>query len=105
MHILYEDSMLLLVSKPVGMAVQDDPTGDESLMALAEAHCKHPLHLVHRLDRPVSGLVLLAKNALSMSALSRQWQERTVEKTYLAAVSPAPRKRRTLWYISSKNRR
>jgi 23S rRNA pseudouridine1911/1915/1917 synthase len=92
MHILYEDSMLLLVSKPVGMAVQDDPTGDESLMALAEAHCKHPLHLVHRLDRPVSGLVLLAKNALSMSALSRQWQERTVEKTYLAAVSPAPPK-------------
>lgn len=90
MRIVYEDSMLLLVSKPAGMPVQSGPTGDESLMEVAERHCKHPLHLVHRLDRPVSGLVLFAKNPAAMASLSRQWQERTVEKTYLAAVAPAP---------------
>jgi 23S rRNA pseudouridine1911/1915/1917 synthase len=88
--ILYEDSLLLVCNKPAGIAAQPDPTGDESLLAMMEAHCKHPLHIVQRLDRPVSGIMLLAKTPQAMAAFARQWQDRTVEKAYLAAVSPAP---------------
>jgi len=89
-NIVYEDSLLVILNKPPGMATQPDKTGDESLLGLAEAHFRQPMHLVNRLDRPVSGLILMAKTPIAMTAMTRQWQERTVEKEYLAAVSPPP---------------
>lgn len=89
-NILYEDSLLMVVNKAPGMATQPDKSGDESLLSLLETYSRQPLHLVNRLDRPVSGLVLVAKTPQAMAALTRQWQERTVEKEYLAAVSPPP---------------
>ncbi|MDX2134440.1 MAG: RluA family pseudouridine synthase [Saprospiraceae bacterium] len=89
-EILYEDSALLALNKPAGMPVQPDPTGDTSLLDLASRHTGTPMHLVHRLDRPVGGAVLLAKTAEAMTHLTAQFQQHAVDKTYLALVSAAP---------------
>lgn len=90
LDIQYEDKHLLVVNKPPGLGVQADKTGDTSLLELAEAHCRQPLHAVHRIDRPASGLVLLAKSKAAMAALSAQFQQRLVGKTYWAAVQQMP---------------
>nr|MBP6829000.1 RNA pseudouridine synthase [Saprospiraceae bacterium] len=55
-----------------------------------EAYCKQPLHAVNRLDRPVSGLVVFAKTKSAMTALTEQFRNRSVEKTYLAVVQELP---------------
>ena len=70
--------------------VQPDRSGDPDLLQIAEAHCDHPLFVVHRIDRPVSGVVVYAKNKSVAHALSAQFKERTIEKTYLAAVAEPP---------------
>lgn len=104
LHILQENPAFLVVNKPPGLAAQPDKTGDVSLLALAEQHCGHPLHLVHRVDRPVSGLVLLAKTAEAMSLFSAQFQARSVEKTYLAIVqNPPPAEAGHLLHFLKKN--
>lgn len=90
LDIKFEDKHLLVVNKPPGIGVQADKTGDDSLLDLAEAHCRQTLHPVHRIDRPASGLVLLAKTKAAMAALSEQFRTRQVEKTYWAAVQQAP---------------
>ena len=90
LNILYNNNQLIAFSKPPGIPVQADKTGDATFQQQAEAYCKHPLQLVHRIDRPVSGLVLFAKNKSAMTNLSRQFQARTVEKTYLAIVGNMP---------------
>jgi len=90
LNILYNNNQLIAFSKPPGIPVQADKTGDPTFQQQAEAYCKHPLQLVHRIDRPVSGLVLFAKNKPAMTNLSRQFQARTVEKTYLALVAEMP---------------
>lgn len=92
LNILHENPAFLVINKPPGLASQPDKTGDESLLGLAEAHCGHPLHLVHRVDRPVSGLVLFAKTAEAMTLFSAQFQARTVQKDYLAMVQNMPAK-------------
>ena len=56
----------------------------------AEGFCKHPLHLVHRIDRPVSGVVLFAKNKGALMSLQQQFQAHTIDKIYLAVVQNAP---------------
>jgi 23S rRNA pseudouridine1911/1915/1917 synthase len=88
--ILHKDNQLFIVAKPPGLAVQADKTGDANLQAQAEAYCHHPLHLVNRLDRPVSGIVVFAKNNRAMTELTEQFRQRSVEKTYLALVAQAP---------------
>ena len=72
------------------MAVQADQTGDPSFLHLAEAYCRHPLLLLHRLDRPVSGVVIFAKTKTAAASLSAQFRDRTVEKEYLAVVQNQP---------------
>lgn len=72
------------------MAVQADQTGDPSFLHLAEAYCQHPLLLLHRLDRPVSGVVIFAKTKTAAASLSAQFRDRTVEKEYLAVVQNRP---------------
>lgn len=102
--ILQENPAFLVVNKPAGLAAQPDKTGDESLLALAEAHCGHPLHLVHRIDRPTTGLVLFAKSAEAMAIISAQFQARTVQKDYLAVVQNMPPKPAdTLLHFLKKN--
>jgi 23S rRNA pseudouridine1911/1915/1917 synthase len=90
LDILYKDHQLFAVNKPPGIAVQPDKTGDVALQKLAEAYCKQPLHLVHRLDRPVSGVVVFAKTKTAMTSLTEQFRSRSVEKTYLAVVQNLP---------------
>lgn len=85
--VLLEDAHLLAVSKPAGLPVQSDPTGDEDLLTLLRRERKEAsLELAHRIDRPVSGVVLLAKTIEANSALQALFRERRMEKRYWAIV-------------------
>lgn len=100
MDILYEDNHLIAVRKPHGMLTQGDDTGDTSLMDEVKAYLKEReekpgnvfLGLLHRLDRPVGGVVLLAKTSKGASRLSEQFRRHAVDKTYWAVVEGAPQK-------------
>jgi 23S rRNA pseudouridine1911/1915/1917 synthase len=92
--VLYADNHLLAVYKPSGLLVQGDRTGDVCLLDLGKRWLKKRynkpgkvfLAMVHRLDRPVAGVVLFARTSKAASRLSRQFRERSVEKQYLAVV-------------------
>lgn len=97
-HIIEEDNHILVVYKPFGLPTQGDKTGDPSLLDhyreyLRTAYDKPGnvyLGLVHRLDRPVAGIVVLAKTSKAAARLSEQFRERTVSKTYRAWVEGWP---------------
>lgn len=99
--VLYEDNHLIAVFKPSGVLVQGDNTGATSLMDITKAWLKAKyqkpgnvfLGLVHRLDRPVSGIVLFAKTSKGASRLSEQFRNRSVKKTYWAVVQGTPMSR------------
>jgi 23S rRNA pseudouridine1911/1915/1917 synthase len=92
--ILYEDNHVLGVYKPAGLLVQGDRTGDPTALELARNYIKEEhrkpgnvfLGLVHRLDRPVSGVVVFARTSKAASRLARSFHDRVVEKRYLAVV-------------------
>lgn len=94
LKVIYEDNHLLVVNKPAGLLVQGDATGETHLLDLAENYRKEReskpgkafVGLVHRLDRPVSGLVILAKTSKAAARLSDQFRQRQVLKIYFAAV-------------------
>jgi len=95
MRILYEDNHLLAVVKPPNLPVQADSSGDEDLLTLAKAYIKQKyskpgevyLGLVHRLDRPVGGVVLLARTSKAAARLSAQFSGRQARKRYLAVLT------------------
>ncbi len=92
--VLYVDNHLLVVNKPSGILVQGDRTGDRSLLEEAKDYVKvvfdKPgnvfLGLVHRLDRPTSGVIVFARTSKAASRLSDQFRKREVKKTYWALV-------------------
>lgn len=92
--VLYLDNHLLVVNKPPGVLVQADKTGDPDLLSLCKEYLKETfdkpgnvfLGLVHRLDRPASGVVVLARTSKAAARLSEQFRRRTPEKDYLAIV-------------------
>jgi 23S rRNA pseudouridine1911/1915/1917 synthase len=92
--LLYEDNHCLAVNKPAGLLTQGDVTGAPSLIAHARSYLKTRygkpgnvfVGLVHRLDRPVSGVVLLARTSKAAARLSEQFRAGTVEKVYWAWV-------------------
>lgn len=88
--VIYKNHHLIAFNKPTGIAVQPDQTGDPSLLQIGSTYCKTSLQLIHRLDRPVSGVVLYAKRKDAMKALHAQFREREVSKTYLAITAVAP---------------
>jgi 23S rRNA pseudouridine1911/1915/1917 synthase len=96
--ILHEDNHLLVVDKPAGMLSQGDLTGDLDLLTLARETIKRRdgkpgnvyLGLVHRLDRPVSGVMVLAKTSKAAGRLSDQFRRRIPTKIYLAVVHGRP---------------
>jgi len=98
LNIIYEDNHLLGIHKPAGLLVQGDHTGDVTALALARAYLKEAydkpgnvyLGLVHRIDRPVSGVVVFARTSKAASRLSKSFHDRQVTKTYLAIVSGVP---------------
>lgn len=96
--VLYEDNHLIAVVKPAGILSQGDETGDSSMIELVKAYLKEKykkpgnvfLGLLHRLDRPVSGVMLFAKTSKGAARLSMQFRDRTIEKTYTALVVGKP---------------
>jgi 23S rRNA pseudouridine1911/1915/1917 synthase len=96
--VIHEDNHLLAVVKPANVLVQGDRTGDATLLDAARAYLKKKyakpgnvyIGLVHRLDRPVSGVVLLARTSKAASRLSAQFRDGTVSKTYVAVTEGAP---------------
>ena len=96
--VLYEDNHLIAVYKPAGILVQGDETGDKCLMDevkkyLIEKYQKPGnvfLGLIHRLDRPVSGIILFAKTSKGASRLSEQFRAHKVKKIYYALVEGKP---------------
>ncbi len=98
--VLYQDNHLLAMIKPTGMLTQADRTGDICLMDLARRYLKERyekpgevyLGLVHRLDRPVGGVIVFARTSKAAGRLSAQFRERDTKKFYRAVVEgrPAP---------------
>ena len=97
--VIYEDNHLIAVAKKAGDIVQGDKTGDVPLSDLVKAYLKDKyqkpgnvyLGVVHRLDRPVSGVVLFAKTSKALPRLNKMFAEHeTVKKTYLAIVANKP---------------
>jgi 23S rRNA pseudouridine1911/1915/1917 synthase len=88
--IIYNNNQLIAVNKPAGIASQPEPSGEKSMLDLLEIYCKHKLFVVHRLDRPASGVLLFAKNKQAVARLHEQFKERKVSKTYLAVVGQKP---------------
>lgn len=96
--ILYEDNHLLVVVKPVNMAVQADDSRDPDLLTLLKQDLKERyqkpgnvyLGLVHRLDRPVGGVMVFAKTSKAASRLSDQVRTRGLKKTYQAVLCGRP---------------
>lgn len=84
MHILYEDDLLWVIDKPAGLLVTAKE-GQESLEELLRTESgEEEVHLVHRLDRDTSGVIVVAKNQPTREYLQKQFKQRTVQKTYLA---------------------
>jgi 23S rRNA pseudouridine1911/1915/1917 synthase len=92
MTILYEDADLIAVNKPAAIPTQTDDTGDKPLIQLVEKQQNIKLFLVHRLDRPTSGVIVFAKNEHAATDLSAQFQGRKTQKKYFAIVEKKPEK-------------
>ncbi len=98
LQVLYEDNHLIAVYKPAGVLVQGDETGDVCLMDEVKEYLKEKYHkpgdaflgMIHRLDRPVSGIVLFAKTSKGASRLADQFRTHAVKKTYYALVLGKP---------------
>lgn len=94
LQVLYEDNHLLAVYKPAGLLVQGDNTGDLTLLEMAREYIKKKYNksgrvyigLIHRLDRPVAGVVLFARTSKAAARLCDQIRERTIKKTYWAVI-------------------
>jgi 23S rRNA pseudouridine1911/1915/1917 synthase len=94
LNVVYEDNHVLGVIKPGGVLVQGDKSGDSTLLDTAKAYLKKKydkpgnvfVGLVHRVDRPVSGVVLLARTSKAASRLAKEFSSRRAHKTYLAVV-------------------
>jgi 23S rRNA pseudouridine1911/1915/1917 synthase len=92
--IIHEDNHLLGISKPGGLLVQGDRTGDITALDLGRAYLKETykkpgnvyLGLVHRIDRPASGVVVFARTSKAAARLTKAFQNREMDKSYLAIV-------------------
>ena len=93
-NILYEDNHLLVVEKPINIPVCEDESKDLDLLSILKNYLKEKynkpgnvyLGLVHRLDRPVGGIMVFAKTSKAASRLSSQVSNHTLKKTYIAVL-------------------
>jgi 23S rRNA pseudouridine1911/1915/1917 synthase len=98
LEILYEDNHLLAVNKPAGLLTQPSGTDQDSLETQCKAWIKEKykkpgnvfLEAVHRLDKPVSGVVLFAKTSKALSRLNASMRSKAIKKTYYAYVEKLP---------------
>lgn len=94
LKIFYEDNHIIVVEKKPNIPSQSDKTGDIDMLTLVKQYIKEKYNkpgnvyvgLVHRLDRPVGGLMVFAKTSKAASRLSNQVREKTIKKQYLAVV-------------------
>ncbi|QEH37637.1 Ribosomal large subunit pseudouridine synthase A [Aquisphaera giovannonii] len=112
--VLYEDNHCLVVDKPAGLLSQGDVTGDPSLVTWAADYLKARYEkpgnvyvgLVHRLDRPTSGVVLLARTSKAAGRLAEQFRSGGIQKVYLAVVEGGPPSAEGTWDdVLEKDRR
>jgi 23S rRNA pseudouridine1911/1915/1917 synthase len=112
LEVLYEDNHFIAVNKRWGDLVQGDRTGDESLEEKVKRYLQEKygkpgnvfLGVTHRIDRPVSGVVLFARTSKALSRINRLFQEKQVKKTYLAIVqTPPPQQSATLIHFIRRN--
>ncbi len=93
-NIIYEDNHLLVVEKPINVPVQEDSSKDKDLLNILKEYIKEKynkpgnvyLGLVHRLDRPVGGIMVFARTSKAASRLSEQVRNKLFKKTYIAVV-------------------
>lgn len=98
MTILYEDNHLLALNKPAGYLAQGDRSGDATVADWGKTYLKEKyakpgavfLHPAHRLDRPVSGVLLLARTDKALSRLTTMFRDHQIEKYYIALTLAAP---------------
>ena len=98
MTVLYEDNHIIIVNKTASEIVQGDKTGDTPLSETVKQYLKEKYHkpgnvfigVTHRLDRPVSGLVVFAKTSKALSRLNEMFKNSEVKKTYWAIVKQTP---------------
>lgn len=100
LQIIYEDNHIIIVNKRAGDIVQGDKTGDEPLSEVVKSFIKERdnkpgnvyLGVVHRLDRPTTGIVMFAKTSKALPRLNKLFAEKEAKKTYWAIVKNAPPK-------------
>ena len=95
LNVLYEDNHIIVVVKPYNVLSQGDSTGDISIMDMVKSYIKEKYHkpgnvylgLVHRLDRPVGGIMVFARSSKAAARLTKAFNEHTIVKKYLAIVN------------------
>lgn len=104
LNVIYEDNHLIVVIKPANILVQKDNTGDDDLVTMVKDYLKEKYHkpgnvylgLLHRLDRPVGGILIFAKTSKAASRMSKQIANHEVKKGYLAVVNGLVKEKDTL---------
>ncbi len=111
MQVIYEDNHLIIVNKAVGEIVQGDKTGDKPLSEYVKDYIREKYSkpgnvfcgVVHRLDRPVSGIVVFARTSKALERMNRMFRDGEVHKTYWALVQGKPLQKEALledWLVS-----
>lgn len=98
LQVLYEDNHLIAVNKPAGYLVQGDQTGDATMADFVKKYIKIQyrkpgdvfLGIIHRLDRPVSGVLLFARTSKALTRMNEQFRNRETQKTYWAITNTQP---------------
>ena len=112
LEILFEDNHLLIVNKKSGDIVQGDKTGDKPLSEVVKEYIKEKynkpgevfLGVVHRLDRPTSGIIIFARTSKALERLNKMLRDRVISKTYWAIIKNNPKKvKDTLIHFLKKN--
>ena len=108
LEVLFEDNHLVIVNKKSGDIVQGDKTGDKPLSDVVKEYIKEKynkpgevfLGVVHRLDRPTSGIIIFARTSKALDRLNKMLRDRVISKTYWAVIknnTKNPEKQLLLW--------
>jgi len=112
LQVLFEDNHIVIVNKRAGDITQGDKTGDKPLSDVVKEYIKEKynkpglvfLGVVHRLDRPTSGIIIFARTSKALERLNKMLREKTIKKTYWAVVKESPKKENdTLTNFLKKN--
>jgi 23S rRNA pseudouridine1911/1915/1917 synthase len=98
LQVVYQDNHIIIVNKRVGDIVQGDKTEDKPLSEIVKEYIAHKYHkkgkvflgVVHRLDRPTSGIVVFARTSKALTRLNKLFVDKKINKTYLAVVKNKP---------------